>query len=356
MAVQFENFYESTLSGPITDTDLVIPINTPPTVTEGWLLLDYDVPSKREFIYYTSRDATTVTCPADGRGKDGTTAIAHTQNAKVRMNVNAGILEGLRDGDALTPEFTANYDPSNPTLETQKWVGVASAVNEITITNAASGNFPTISATGQADTGIDFENSEGEEILKLDAVASAVNELTITNAATGARPFIQASGGDTNISWRALAKGTGTFQPGRPISFGAYRNTNQSVPTATETRVDINTLQWGETSWFDTASGNFSAPFDGRYIFEGGIVFDAMGSDKRVILYLAVNGSVVRTFGLGHTGAASGGDYGVAGSCEYQLSAGDDVTLRVFHDNGSNRELVGTASNTWFSGHLLGVI
>lgn len=93
----FQNFYESTLSAPITATDLVIPLAAAPTPTEGWLLVDYDIPAKREFIYYTSRSSTTVTLPSlgVGRGRDSTTAIAHSQNAKVRMNVNAGLLQDI---------------------------------------------------------------------------------------------------------------------------------------------------------------------------------------------------------------------------------------------------------------------
>jgi len=93
----FPNFYESTLSAPISATDLVIPINVPPSVTEGWLLLDYDVPSKREFIYFTAKTATNVSVASIvlGRGRDNTVAIAHTQNAKVRMNVNGGLLKDI---------------------------------------------------------------------------------------------------------------------------------------------------------------------------------------------------------------------------------------------------------------------
>lgn len=124
-------------------------------------------------------------------------------------------------------KIATNYDPSNPTLETQKWAGVASAVNEITVTNAATGNFPTISATGEADTGIDFENSEGEEILKLDAVPTGVNEITITNAVTTAAPVISATGGDTDININLTPKGTGYVNlnyTGAPI---------QTVSTAT---------------------------------------------------------------------------------------------------------------------------
>jgi hypothetical protein len=45
-----------------------------------------------------------------------------------------------------------------------------------------------------------------------DTVASAVNELTIANAATGTNPFIAASGGGTNISINLIPKGTGQVQ------------------------------------------------------------------------------------------------------------------------------------------------
>jgi len=85
---------------------------------------------------------------------------------------------------------------------------VASAVNEITITNAATGANPTISCTGEADTGITFQNSEGEEILILDSIATSVNEITIASAATGNNPSITASG-ETNVGLNVATKGTG---------------------------------------------------------------------------------------------------------------------------------------------------
>jgi hypothetical protein len=76
-----------------------------------------------------------------------------------------------------------------------------SAVNEITITSAATGNMPTISATSDTDTdiGIDFENDQSEEILRLRSVATGVNDITITNAATGNNPTIACTGDESDI-------------------------------------------------------------------------------------------------------------------------------------------------------------
>lgn len=78
----------------------------------------------------------------------------------------------------------------------------ASAVNELKVTNAATGNFPILSATGEVNTGINFENSEGEEILILDSVATSVNEITIRSAATGNSPIIASTGeADTGLEF-----------------------------------------------------------------------------------------------------------------------------------------------------------
>lgn len=61
----------------------------------------------------------------------------------------------------------------------------------------------------QAPTGI--LDSNGNEIMKFSGVASAVNEFTFTNAATGNAPKWSASGGDPNIGLLAETKGTGQY-------------------------------------------------------------------------------------------------------------------------------------------------
>lgn len=48
------------------------------------------------------------------------------------------------------------------------------------------------------------------ELIKFGTTASAVNEVTITNAAVGGTPTISATGNDTNISLGLTPKGTGT--------------------------------------------------------------------------------------------------------------------------------------------------
>ena len=55
----------------------------------------------------------------------------------------------------------------------------------------------------------DVIDTNGNELLKLTATASAVNELTLANAATGGSPTLSATGGDTNIGINLTPKGTG---------------------------------------------------------------------------------------------------------------------------------------------------
>lgn len=56
-----------------------------------------------------------------------------------------------------------------------------------------------------------IHDSDGNEIITTSGVASAVNELTVTNAAATNAPSISATGGDTNIGIALTAKGSGSI-------------------------------------------------------------------------------------------------------------------------------------------------
>jgi hypothetical protein len=55
----------------------------------------------------------------------------------------------------------------------------------------------------------EIDDANSNEQIKFTATASAVNEFTVTNAATGNAPEISATGGDTNIDLKITPKGTG---------------------------------------------------------------------------------------------------------------------------------------------------
>jgi len=52
-------------------------------------------------------------------------------------------------------------------------------------------------------------DANGNEQIKFTTTASAVNEITVINSATGSAPEIQSTGGDTNIDLKITPKGTG---------------------------------------------------------------------------------------------------------------------------------------------------
>lgn len=80
-------------------------------------------------------------------------------------------------------------------------------------------------------------DATGEELLRFTDVASAVNEFTITNAATGTNPILSATGGDTNIGINLLTKGTGSVNvlgnssQGGAVSF--FEDTDNGVNSVT---------------------------------------------------------------------------------------------------------------------------
>lgn len=76
----------------------------------------------------------------------------------------------------------------------------------------------------------------GNELVKVSATGSAVNEVTITNAATGNDPSIAATGGDANIDLNLLGKGTGTVHvAGVPVvtTTDTQTLTNKTLTSAT---------------------------------------------------------------------------------------------------------------------------
>lgn len=64
-------------------------------------------------------------------------------------------------------------------------------------------------ASPRVTTGIFDAN--GAELIRSSATLTAVNDITVANAATGSRPVISATGDDTNISLGLTSKGTGAI-------------------------------------------------------------------------------------------------------------------------------------------------
>lgn len=96
----FDNFFQATLTGDITASSTDILMDTIPTSSEGFLVIEPDSTTAREIIYYNSKTALKVVCPdaSTGRGQGGTTAGAHSTGATVIMAPVAELWEALQSG------------------------------------------------------------------------------------------------------------------------------------------------------------------------------------------------------------------------------------------------------------------
>lgn len=66
-----------------------------------------------------------------------------------------------------------------------------------------------------------IDDSAGAEIIRFTSVASAVNEVKITNAATGSGPTVGVSGDNTNINLNLSSKGTGAIRHTTKTAYAA---------------------------------------------------------------------------------------------------------------------------------------
>lgn len=142
----------------------------------------------------------------------------------------------LSDGDFATlagAETLTNKTLTSPIIST-----IVSGGNNLTLpttTDTLVGRATTDTLTNKtltaprfADLGF-IADSNGNELLIFDLVASAVNEITLANAATGNYPSLTATGGDTNIAIAVVGKGTGAVYLGQATSIGVVLAADQPI-------------------------------------------------------------------------------------------------------------------------------
>ena len=253
----------TTLAAALSETDTTVSV-----ASATGIAADMVAYVDREAMKVRSISGTNLTVT---RGREGTQAVAHPNSAVIwvdkpeyfierdlsgsctstdelvlpRVNVlNGNVWQCYSSRWALyltgapvqdTPRVrTAVLDVNGN--EALRLTATASAVNDVTLANAATTAAPSFAATGD-DTNIGIivkgkgtgavrlgqttstdvrleadqpiADSAGNELLKFTKATTAVNELTVANAATGAAPAVSATGGDTNISVKLAGKGTG---------------------------------------------------------------------------------------------------------------------------------------------------
>jgi hypothetical protein len=107
----------------------------------------------------------------------------------------------------------------------------------------------------------DVIDTNGNELLKVTATTSAVNEVTLANAATGSNPVLSATGGDTNIGITLTPKGTGLVVSTSDASISGLTVGKGGGSATGTTAVGASALQANTSSGvYNTAIG-FSAMY-----------------------------------------------------------------------------------------------
>jgi hypothetical protein len=190
LANPVDNF-STTLSSGISSSDVTIPVNSVTGLpTEGIGVIfakdsdgNVDV-STIEFVHWTGISSLNITLSDTGdRGLTGSAsgAQAHGVGSYFEVWVSQQYYASARAG------FVTEHNAD----------GTHKALTDLALT------------TPKITTSINDAN--GNEVIKTPATADAVNEVTVTNAATGNAPSIAATGGDTNIDLKLIPKGSGAL-------------------------------------------------------------------------------------------------------------------------------------------------
>jgi microcystin-dependent protein len=165
----------------------------------------------------------------------------------------------------------------------------------------------------------DIIASNGSELLRFVSTASAVNEWTITNAATTGAPIFAATGGDTNVAGKIASKGSGILY----LDGGS----TGTIDLGTTSTGDINLKRAVVATGAVTTQGTLTS--SGAFVASVGSTFTGAITANSTI---AANGLVTLNAGLSLT---SGQAFNLIPAGSYMWMAGTTVPSGWLECDGS---------------------
>jgi hypothetical protein len=162
-------------------------------------------------------------------------------------------LNGTDAIDIGTVNLTAPQTLTNKTL-TSPTINTAT-LNTATI-NTATITSPIIN---------EIDDNAGNEFIIFSKVTTAVNEITISNAATGGAPNIAATGSDTNVDLYLTSKGAiGNIVINGNARMQGIEEKTTTTAIATTGTINFDTLTQAVLYYTSAATGNFTVNFRGN--------------------------------------------------------------------------------------------
>ena len=184
-------------------------------------------------------------------------------------------------------------------------------------------------------------DAAGLELIKFSQTGTAVNEITVTNAATSGSPSITATGGDTNVDLTLGAKGTGTVKFTTNSTRGLTFDFDGTAADTTTTLVASSTAN--RTLTLPDVAGTLVSTGD------SGSVTNAMLAGSITTAKLASDIGVTRTLtayaSAGSNKVASGAITVPAGSLITKITAVVITELNVTNDSNATTIKVGNAAD-----------
>jgi len=137
-------------------------------------------------------------------------------------------------------------------------------------------------------------------------------------------------------------------------AWSAKRGSDQTgIANETSTIIVCDTEELDSDGAYNTSTGVFTVPTGkgGKYMVGAAYRTNASGTATRIVAYLYIGSTATRQFNNNQnsSGEASSNIHGVL-----NLSAGDEVSFRMYQNTGSAVNAVATSGGTYFYGYRIG--
>jgi len=201
---------------------------------------------------------------------------------------NVGTLNGTTfsttdKSDAII--FAAADDGTNPNIVTIN-TGIKSVVEDTS--PQLGGDLDTNDNNIKIDDAHGIQDENGNEQITFQTTASAVNQIDVTNAATGNAPDISATGGDTNIDFNINPKGIGRVTLGASKIQQVAEKATIAATAATGT-INYDVITQAVLYFTSNASANYTLNIRGDGSNTLNSIMDT--GESITITHLVTNGS-----------------------------------------------------------------